>query len=187
MMNRSPFYNNLAVFSFLVLTAVSFLCCCPFQLFAEDPSPTSVDLIECGDRKLAFKMFCNPRWQTSRKTLSLKLVIDGTPQREVSVTVSKSEEVGLSYEDLKPVALKRVFEYADEFKYAKTYVNWNRVIRVEAQPQGQPETYLLDYFLIRDSQLYRISYSAQSREQFRKYLPLFAEMMRSFEFINVGR
>ena len=151
----------------------------------EKPGATSIDLIECGDRKMEFKVLCNPRWPTQRNTQSLKLIIDDVDSQEVSVTVSKSEEAGLVLSDLTPTALKRVFEYADEFKYAKTFVNWKKAIRVEAQPQGQPQTYLLDYFFIRESQLYRISYSAGSAEQFRKYLPLFAKMMRSFEFIKM--
>ncbi|HPB67548.1 MAG TPA: hypothetical protein PLT76_10095 [Candidatus Omnitrophota bacterium] len=147
---------------------------------------TSVDLIECGDKKLEFKILCNPRWPTQRNTQSLKLIIDATAQAEVAVTIYKSEEVGLTFSDLTPTALKRVFEYSDEFKYARTFVNRQKAVRVEAQPLGQPETHLLDYFFIRDSHLYRISYAARNAGQFRKYLPLFAEMMRSFEFIHLN-
>ncbi len=154
----------------------------------ENPATTatSIDLIECGDKKLEFKILCNPRWPTQRNTQSLKLIIDAAAQAEVAVTIYKSEEVGLAFSDLTPTALKRVFEYSDEFKYARTFVNGQKAVRVEAQPQGQPGTYLLDYFFIRDSHLYRISYAASNSGQFRKYLPLFAKMMRSFEFIDLS-
>lgn len=158
----------------------------PGRALAENAQTTSIDLIECGDKKMEFKILCNPRWPTRRNTQSLKLIVDASVDAEVSVTVSKSEEVGLAFSDLTPVALKRVFEYTDGFKYAKTFVSWKKAVRVEAQPQGMPETYLLDYFFIRDSHLYRVSYSAQSAGQFRKYLPLFAKMMRSFDFIQLA-
>ena len=168
----------------ILLAWILFFCQVSHGASAEKTGTTSIDLIECGDRRMEFKILCNPRWPTQRNTQSLKLVIDDESE-EVAVTISESEEVGLTFADLTPTALKRVYEYADEFKYAKTFVNWNKAVRVEARPRGQPETHLLDYFLIRDSQLYRISYSAGSAEQFRKYLPLFVKMMKSFEFIKL--
>lgn len=144
----------------------------------------TVDLIECGDRNLEFKILCNPRWQTLRTELSLKMLVD-QEGGQVSVTISKSEETGLTESDLTAPALQHVFGYDDGFKLARTRVGRRRAVRVEAHPRVQPELCLLDYFFIRDSRLYRVSYSAAGIEDFRRYLPLFAKMMRSFEFIQV--
>ncbi|MFA5260134.1 MAG: hypothetical protein WC450_02775 [Candidatus Omnitrophota bacterium] len=185
MLNQEYYFPSLRFWGFCLSAIFLVVGMAPAGISAEKPETTSIDLIECGDKKMEFKILCNPRWPTQRNTHSLKLIINASAHEEVSVTVSKSEEVGLTFADLTPTALKRVFEYTDKFKYAKTFVNWMKAVRVEAQPQGLPETYLLDYFFIRESRLYRISYSAGSAGQFRKYLPLFAKMMRSFEFIKL--
>ena len=147
-------------------------------------SPPAVDLIECADRQLNFKILCNPRWPREREPLSLSLMISEPDERPVRLTVEQSPEPGLSLADLTPPALQRVYQYQDHFTFARTAIGGLPAVRVEGQPQGQDETYLLDYFLLNEATLYRVSYAAQTRAQFRRYLPLFSEMMRSFAVMD---
>lgn len=143
----------------------------------------SIDLIECGDRDLAIKIFCNPRWQTIQKENSLTMILAKTASGEITVTVSKSFERGLDYQDLTPSALQRVYGYADYFKYARTRIHRQRVIRIEGHPKDNHGQHLLDYLLLNDTVLYRVSYKAATYADYRKYLPVFVKMMRSFDFL----
>jgi hypothetical protein len=148
-------------------------------------SSTTIDLTECADRQLEFRMFCNPRWPLHRDNGKLTMEITANPQEEsVGVTVTRLEELGLGFDDLTPTALSRVFNYGDNFTYARTKIKWNKAIRVEAQSHQNSDEYLLDYFFINDGRLYRISYSANGRESYRRYLPLFLKMISSFDFLK---
>ena len=144
----------------------------------------SVDLIECGDQELQIKILCNPRWLTRRGTNELTMIMAKNLTREVAVTISKSVERGLFYSDLTPAALQRVYGYKEHFKYAKTRIKRQWVIRVEGHPQENGQRHLLDYFFLEDTYLYRISYRTESYDDYRKYLPVFVQMMRSFGFLN---
>jgi len=149
-----------------------------------ETADNAVELIDCGDRALQVKISCNPRWPTERKDTQLKMVISASGNDNVTVTISKWEEPALRFEDLNPAALQRVYAYADAFKYAKTRVNRRQAIRVEGHPQAALNTVLLDYFLLNNSYLYRISYAASSYPAYRKYLPVFVQMMRQFDFLT---
>ena len=147
------------------------------------PKTKAVELIECGDRRLAFKILCNPKWPVTRDENFLRMEI-GAGTAKAYVTVSQSEESGIDHTDLNASALQRVYHYVDGFKYAKTKVHWRKAVRIEGQWKSVPNIHLLDYFVIRDKRLIRVSYSAWSKKTYYKYLPVFAAMMRSFDFIE---
>lgn len=170
----------------LVLMAIN-LTARPNVAYAQDDQAqtTILELVECADQDLAFKILCNPRWPTRRNDgqLSLLIVPEGV-DGQVNVTISRIAEQGLSFDDLTPSALSRVFGYGEDFTYAKTRIFWNKAVRIEARSGDAHTPYLLDYFFIQNKSLYRVSYNAQGFENYRKYLPLFAKMMRSFDFIS---
>jgi hypothetical protein len=181
----NKFKKKHLLFVQLILTLCCVLlprnCPCAAQPAAENKS---VDLIECGDRDLQIKILCNPRWPTTKKENQLSMILAQTESGEITVTVSKSFERGLDYQDLTPVALQRVYGYADYFKYARTRIDRKPVIRIEGHPRDNHGHHLLDYLLLQDTILYRVSYKASTYEDYRKYLPVFVKMMRNFDFLG---
>lgn len=57
-------------------------------------------------------------------------------------------------------------------------------LHIEAHPAGRPREYLLDYFLLHDRYLYRISFHAETVHNFRRYQMLFLKMVNSFRFVS---
>ena len=143
----------------------------------------TVDMIECGDRDLQFKILCNPKWTNTRTDNDLTMVLAKTSVGDVTVSVSRSIERGIVFTDLTPEAVQRVYGYGDFFKYAKTKIHGQRAVRIEGHPHGNRNRCLLDYLLVNDFHLYRVSYLAPDYVQYRRYLPVFVQMMRQFEFL----
>ncbi|MCR4336348.1 MAG: hypothetical protein NUV91_00880, partial [Candidatus Omnitrophica bacterium] len=80
-------------------------------------------------------------------------------------------------------ALQRVFKYQNSFKYTRTKLNWQEAILVKAYPKNDNNTVLVDWFLVKDRHLYRLSFSVSPKDNFPKYKSLFLAMANSFEFI----
>ena len=55
-------------------------------------------------------------------------------------------------------------------------------VLVMAQPLGFPDVQLVDYFVIKADDLYRISFSVTTKDRLKEYQPLFAQLIHSFEF-----
>ena len=138
----------------------------------------------CVDKNLGYIINCSPDWDLEVKPKSIMLVVSGEPQKIVTVTVTKFDESGLSLADLTPRALQNIFKYSDYFKVGKTTVAGQKGLIVLASPAFHPEVQLVDYLLIRNTNLYRVSFSVNTKKHFEEYKPLFVGLIRSFRFFD---
>lgn len=132
---------------------------------------------------LGFKMLSHPSWRIEERAQMIIFHIEETPGNRVSATIQRSWERPLAFEDLVPSALQNVYGYADHFFVARLRIHDRPVLHIEAHPQGRPEEYLLDYFLLHNRSLYRVSFYAETAEDFRRYQMLFLKMINSFQFV----
>ena len=141
-------------------------------------------LTDCIDKNLGYKIKCSPLWDLEIAPQSIVLKIISEPDRSVTATISKSQESGLALADLTPVVLKDVYDYADAFRIGKTYVRNYPALQVLASSAKHPEIKLLDYFVVKDSHVYRISFAVSNKEQFAEFEPLFKKIIHTFRFVN---
>lgn len=138
----------------------------------------------CIDKNLGYRIKCSPDWKLETKPKSISLLINEQADQTVSMTVTQHEENGLTLADLTPKALKDVFRYAEHFRIGKTNIGKEKGVVVEAALADFPDVMVLDYYLIKDQFLYRISFSVNKRELYSEYKPLFRKLITSFVFFD---
>lgn len=150
-----------------------------------DPSPNT-RLRTCAEESLGVKILCDPAWQVTKQFSSVTLQVSQLENDQATVTIAKSLESGLLFEDLTPSALQNVYDYADHFKYSRLNLRQGKAVCVTGHPAAQPDTQLIDYFILKDTDLYRISFSVSPQQKFKDYGKLFEDMILSFEFLDVS-
>ena len=181
--------HPLAKFFIGALLAVVINAAFPFLSPAEEPTTASVapedmELTTCTHKGLGIKILCGPKWQLQPEETGLTLIITQSDQESTKVTVSKSKEAGLFYEDLIPSALQRVYGYADGFQYERSRLNERPMVKIVGALKSKPDEILMDYFLLAGTQLYRISFSVDSEQTLHRYEKLFDKLINSFDFIG---
>lgn len=152
---------------------------------AQEPIlPENIDWTTCAHKGLGFQILCGSRWPVQAEEQGINLVISQTEKEWVQVSISKSQEKGLFFEDLVPSAMQRVYGYADGFQYDRLDLNGRPTVKIVGMPQSEEKKIFMDYFLLAGTQLYRISFTADSGETLKRYEPLFMEMIKSFDFIG---
>ncbi len=139
-------------------------------------------LTTCTDKNLGFQIKCSPHWQREISPESLMLVVKGRPRHIVTVTITKFAQGQYLWEDLSPKNLQANFHYEPDFKIGPSRVGGQKAVIVIANPIHYPNVQILDYFVIKNKALYRISFSVNTRNRFEEYKDLFAVLIRSFTF-----
>lgn len=152
-----------------------------------DPKWSKYNLTSCIDVNLGYKITCSPFWDLDTKPDGISLVLNDTPGQTVSVKISKWKETGVRMEDLTGPTLQYVFDYADFFIMGKTKIGDKPAVWVKAHHYDHPNTQLLDYFLINQTLLYRISFSVNTKEKFLNYEPLFDKLIESVDFFDANK
>jgi len=77
-----------------------------------------------------------------------------------------------------------MFKYADGFRFKKLKEKGQIILVIEATHKKYPNIKLVDYFFIKDTYLYRLSFSVSQQKYFKNYASLFTQMAETFQFIN---
>ncbi len=155
---------------------------------AGEPSPAAADkanLTSCIDKNLGFKIKCSPNWSRDARPHELLFLIENKPNHVVVLTVAKFQKKDLELKDLTPIYLRSRFHYTHDFKMGDSQIAGRKAIVAIAQPLGYPGVQLLDYYVVKGADLYRISFSVNTRNRYKDYEPLFSELIHSFEFLPV--
>jgi hypothetical protein len=176
------FYKNLKPLFF----ALVFLCLFGVEVDAdgiEHNDPLS-GLTVCEEKDLGVKILCGAKWTTTKQFQKIVFEIRIEEEGGVTATIEKSRESGLFWEDLTPSALQYVYDYADHFKYTQLMLGLQKAVCIIGHPRSNSDTQLLDYFLLKEKNLYRVSFAVTPQTDFQEYEPLFENMIVSFEFLS---
>lgn len=138
----------------------------------------------CVESQLGIRIPCSPQWPVERGPRGITLRIRDTAQERVTLTIEKSRESGLLFEDLTPSALQYVYDYADHFRYSRTRLQGYLTVCIEGHPASREDLRIMDYFVLKDMTLYRMSFQVSPPARFEAYQPLFREMAGQFEFVE---
>jgi hypothetical protein len=147
----------------------------------DQPSP----LTACIDKNLGFKIKCDPNWPRNVQAEGLQFLLANRPLDVATLSITRYPGLKWTLQDLTPTVLRLKFHYTKDLRIGQTKVGGNKAIAVHSQPLGYPEVQMTDYFLIRDDDLYRVSFTASARLRQKEHEPLFAELIRSFEFVQM--
>ncbi len=149
---------------------------CPAQIDPQMP------LIRCVDDGVGVSLLCSRDWTVRRSPLAVTWTLIDGPQEKVKISIAKSRESGLTYEDLVPSALQYVYGYADGFRYGTEKVRGRRAVVVEGFLKDDPDVTVKDYFIIDRSDLFRLRFSFSDKENFYRYELLFGKILNSLRF-----
>jgi len=139
-------------------------------------------LIRCVDDDVGVSLLCAREWEVKRSPLTVTWTVADNPQEKVEISVAKSPESGLTYDNLVPSALQYVYGYADGFRFGQKKVRGRKMVIVEGVEADNPAMTVLDYFIIDQRDLYRIRYSYSAKDMLYRYRPLFTRTLNSLRF-----
>ena len=149
---------------------------CPAQVNPQ------MGLLRCVDNDVGISLLCAREWEVKRLPLTVTWVVVDDLEEKVEITVAKSQESGLTYEDLVPSALQYVYGYADGFRFGKKRIYGHKMIAVEGVEAADPLMTILDYFIIKQRDLYRVRFRFSKKDATSRYRPLFIEILKSLRF-----
>lgn len=141
-----------------------------------------IRLIRCVDDDLGISLLCSREWDVKRSPLTVKWTVVDRPEEKVEITVAKSQESGLTYDDLVPSALQYVYGYADGFRFGRKKIRGQKMVAVEGFLTDDPSMTVLDYFIIDQRDLFRIRYRFSAKDMAYRYQPLFQKILNSLRF-----
>ena len=157
-----------------------------FPSFAEENKSQSpiktVALHECKDQTLGLQFLCNPDWELEAHDQSMLIIISSDPA--VTLTISKAKSPVIFFEQLTDTALKEMGQYVDGFTKEKVQIAGENATKVMGYSIGYPEIRLLDFYFLRDFELYSILFSVNPKEKFSDYESLFISIITSIQFLN---
>ena len=169
----------------MILALASILSFADDQKKQENLVPSEdLKLTDCIDKNLGYKIKCSRQWRLDTQPNGIVLLIHDEPNKLASLSINIHDETGLNFADLTPKALRRVFKYGDHFQMGKTKIGNKKAVVVLAQSEAFPDTQLLDYFMIQEGYLYRVSFSVNKKEFFEDFRNLFKEIIGGFEFLG---
>ena len=161
--------------------ALFWLGFCAPTVSAQEKSFKEFELSTCTDKKLGVKFLCGADWELQTDQDAILVVISEDPA--VTFTVARTKSPVIYIDQLSHQTLKEIGQYADDFEMKK--VQWAGLegAQVDAAAADYPEIKLRDFYLLREPYLYSFLFSVNPQEDFEKFVPLFAKIMGSVQFI----
>ncbi len=152
--------------------------------FAAKPETFLVFPKLCENKISGYSINCRPDWGQEHQASGDQFTIVAEDGQILNLTISKSDEPGLTYEALTPALLKKSFGYENAFKIGKVKLGRYRAIYVEASSTQAFNTVLWDYFVIHNNRLYRISFSAKQKSALKNNGVLVKSVLNSFKLLD---
>ncbi len=156
---------------------------------ADHPTNVAKELpafITCTDKNLGFKIKCSPKWGQEIQKHSLIFILKDKPYNVATLSITRFPNSDTKLDDLTPSRLQKSFHYAQNFRFGPSKVADEKALVVVATLQQFPNVQILDYFVMKKKDLYRISFTVHTKNRYAEYKDLFGEIVRSFQFIPLS-
>lgn len=170
------------IFIFVLLAGMFFIGISFFipSLIKAEESQKIINLNQCEDKALGFKIYCNPDWELQTEKGSILIIIESSIDLSVTATITRTEDPNLTLQDINPLYLKATEQYQSSMSTAFEKLPRYEAVHVQSSALKNPETQLSDYYIIRRPFLYAVLFSVTPKEKFNDYQVLFYKMIDNF-------
>ena len=184
---KTTTYSNL-IFKTLILCSCLIMSV-PSECFGinlgspEQDESTDPELITCTIDKYGIKFLCDPHWTVQDINGNIFVTISKNPS--IILTFAKIDSKIAFTSQISFQFLKQKNLYSDGFKMEAINFAGKNAIKVKAFSRTEPNMRRSDYFLINDSALYGVLFSAYPKESWEDFKFVIKKIEDSVVFTKI--
>ena len=138
-------------------------------------------LNNCSEQNLRIHFLCDFAWRDQNENSDVVFyAINANPV--VKLKIAKIPIEILYIQELSREKLEAIGQYMQGFAVEDTEVAGYSALKIKAFSSKDPQIRLLDYYFVRDNNLYTLMFSVNPKGDWNDYKFLFREIVRSFTF-----
>ena len=154
-------------------------------LLSAETTPQATDALllhTCRDDQFGVKFLCDTNWELEIHDDAVLLIISSDPAVTMTVAKTATPLTYLSQMNIK--FLEDMGNYSDGFQTEQTRLAGHDAVKVKAFSREFPEVRVLDYYILRDKNLYSVLFSVNPKEEWERYKFFIKQIVDSFSFIE---
>ena len=149
--------------------------------YAQTQIETQTSLLQpCKDQQFKISFYCDPNWEiVSQKDVMVIYLSKENP--ELTLTIARSEAYVIFLDQLNKSVIQEIGHLKDGFDTTKAKLGEQEAILATGKSNQEVNTYLEEYFVIYDFNLYGFYFSYNPHDPRRDY-PLVKKVTESIRF-----